>query len=368
MSSTFSLWLVSPVGERLLLIDRVVRIETTLSVNNIGLAKIRFPAKFDLAQYVQEDSRLEIWRNIDSGGLQIDGDTVWLIRDWSTALNRSGLQQSVVAFSSNDLLGRPIVAYPAGSAQSSKSNVPIDDLMKAVVRENLGNLATDPSRDFSITVAPDLSAAPATSKSFAWRNVLGVLQDLAQDADEQGVKVFFGLVYNPNTGGFEFQTRVNQWGVDRSQPDDNRVLLSVRSGTLSEVKRDFVSSQERNVIYVGGRGEEAERDIETVIDTTRLGVAPMNRRERFVNSSGTGKGDTVELQAVGDSALKSARVVEIFSAKVRDNRSVKEGREYKFGDRTLMEDNGVITPVRVDTIKRVVFRGRQTINVGLRGD
>ena len=368
--ATDSLWLVSPAGERLLLLDRFVRLETTTTVNGIGLTKIKLKNDFDLAQYVQEDTHIEIWRRVEGQNIKIDGDTVWFVRDWGEILNRAGRQVEITAYSANEILDRPIVAYASGTAQAKKTNIALDDAMKAFVRENLGSLATDSSRDFSsfITVAPDLSHAPLSGISAAWDDLFGALVDMAQDSDEKATKLFFGMVYNPNDGGLTFETRIGQWGVDHSLNDDSRVVLSIQSGTLSEISEETLTSVEKNVMYTGGRGEGTDRDIVTSINTSRLAIAPLNRREKFINASNIEKGDLDALADIGEARLKANRIVTLFTAKVRNNPNVRYGIEYNLGDRVLVESKDQILPVRVDTVKRIKTRGRETITVGLRGD
>ena len=370
MSSSYAVWAVSPVGERLVLLGRLVRLESTNTVNAVGIQKIRLKNDFDLARFIQEDTRIEVWRRVGDGNLTIDSETVWFVRDWEEVLNRAGRNVNITAYSANDEIDRPIVAYASGTAQAKKTDLPLDDAMKAFIRENLGELATDPTRNFStyISVAPDLSQAPVSSISAAWDDVLRTLRDLAQDSDEKGVRLFFGMVYNPNNGIITFETRINQWGVDHSVNKDSRVILSVLAGTLSEIRQKTITSVEKNVMYVGGQGPGINRDIVTAVDVGRLAVSPLNRRERFVNATQVKKGNFAELRAIGDARLKENRLVELFSAKVRDSKAVKFGREYKLGDRVLVETTNRIFPARIDTVKTLVERGRETINVGLRAD
>jgi hypothetical protein len=94
----------------------------------------------------------------------------------------------------------------------------------------------------------------------------------------------------------------------------------------------------------------------------------LNRREKFINANNTEKGNIAELSDIGEATIKANRPLQFFSAKARNNKNVQYGREYGLGDRVLLETISGIVPVRIDTIKRTKAAGRETINLGLRGD
>lgn len=367
MSAYYSIWLTNVAGERVKLLDHVFNISYTLTVNQIGIAQVDVPEL--PSDLFQEDSRLEIWRQVPGGKKYLEGDTCWIIRDWEDVLTQQGDEfVRLSAYSANFILDAPIVAYKSATSQAEKSDQ-ADDMMKAIVRENLGSSASDSDRDLStyITVDADSGDGPSTSKSFAHRNVLATLREIAQDADGQGTPLFFGLAYDPTSLGFTFSTRTQHWGDDHGKDGaGGRVVLSARNGTLSDVRRAYVSSEERTVIYVGGQGQGDDRQVEKVEDSERSGLTPFNRREYFVdarNSSGT-----ATLQAEGRAALKALRPREIFSAKIRDTQAIRYGREYRFGDRVIAEHRGRVVEARLDSVRVRVARGREDINAELRAD
>lgn len=366
----YAVWLLTPTRTRLALIDRVIRVDLTLTVNQVGVAQLVLPMTFPIA-WIQEDSVLEIWRHVVGGAKYLEGETAWLIRDWGRSLAQGGEEAiNLETYTANEQLDRPIVDYAAGSSQAEKSSDYIDDIMKAIIRENLGSLATDSDRDFSdwLTVESDLSAGPTTSKSFAWRNVLTVLRELAQEADDQGTPVFFDIVHNPGETAFTFKTFTNQRGVNQGSDGAKQVVLSPRNGTLAEVRREYMSSVERNAVTVGGRGEGSEREIVRQEETSRLSISPINRREIFVDARNTAEGDTAALEAEAGAAIRNHRPREIFSAVIRDTEAIKYGREYGFGDRVVAEFRGRAVDCRLDSVRIVVERGREEIRAELRAD
>jgi hypothetical protein len=367
MANDYSVWLVTPTGVRIKLLDRLVRLQYVVTVNAVGLAKVQVPASFPLETYIQEDTRLEIWRRVPGGGKYIDASTIWLVRDWDETLSQRGEEFiTIVAYSGNELLDRPIVAYASGTAQAKKSTDYIDDMMKELVDENLGSSATDSDRDLSawLSIAPDLSDGPQTAKSMAWRKLLPTLKELAQEADDQGTRVFFGITYNPDDGIVTFETRTTQWGIDHS--GDDKIVLAARNGTLSDIRRSFTSSNERNYVYVGGQGQGQDRTIVEQEIEERTALSPFNRRELFVDARNTNI--PAELEAEAGAALRNGRPREVFLAKIRDTQGIKYGREYGFGDRVVAEFRGRTAAARLDSVEILVERGKEDIRATLRVD
>ncbi len=368
MSNDYSVWLVTPTGERIKLLDRLVWLSYIVTVNQVGVARVGVPASFPLESFIQEDTRLEIWRRVPGAGKYIDANTVWLVRDWDETLAQSGEETiTIVAYSSDELLDRRIVAYASGTAQAKKGPDYIDDMMKELVAENLGASATDSDRDISdwLSIAADLSAGPQTSMSMAWRQLLPTLRELAQEADDQGSPVFFGVTYDAMSGGLTFETRVSQWGVDHSG-DDSRLVLSPGNGTLSDVTRSFLSSGERNYVYVGGKGQGADRMIVEQEVLARTGLSPFNRREVFIDKRNSGEPDVLGAEA--GAAIRKHRPQETFTAKIRDTQAIRYGRDYGFGDRILAEFRGRTAAARLDSVEVSMERGRENISATLRVD
>lgn len=366
--TNYSIWLSNPNGIRIRLIDRFISLNYTLAINGIGVLKLELGKDFPLSSLVQEDSQLEVFRQVPGGKKYRDGDAKWLIRDWEQNVASNGLETiTLLAYSAPEILDRAIIAYAAGSAQANKSVMPVDNLIKALIRENLGSLATDTARNRAyLVVDSDLGQGPTTSKSMSWRPLLPVLRELAQDSDDQGSPTFFDVIYPAGSSTLVARTYAGQRGDDHSQVGPRRVVLSQKTGSLAEVKRLFTSRDERNVIYVGGSGQESNRLVVTVDDPARTAVSPLNRREMFVNQSNVG--DAAVLQAEGAAALRNYRARETFSAKVRDSRAIRYGLHYGFGDRLVAEFGTRTANIRIDAVEINVSQGKEDIRVTFRVD
>jgi hypothetical protein len=325
---------------------------------------------------IGRDCRLEIWRTRhDPAGesaiplsQQLDTETAWLVRRVRKLLTRDGRRLlELGAVPAIDLLASRIVSYPVGNAYASKSG-PADDLMKQVVRENLGTAATDSARRLGdwLFITPDLSQAPTVSKSFARRNVLHVLKELAEASAQAGTPLYFDIV-SPARGQFAFRTYTGARGTDHTFPAGvNPVVLSPETGTLTQVDRTFDYEDEFSVVYAAGQGVEAERLVAEAIDTARSSASPFGRRERLVDARQIA--DVDELAAEAQAALAAGHPRRTFQAMVVSMPGMAYGRHWRWGDRVTASFDGEIIDCHIDELEVIVEGGRETVRAWLRAD
>ncbi len=205
----FELWLTTDTGARLDILDEAESFEWSRVINGIGRCRVTLTGDFDLS-LLSPDNRIEIWRE-PSSGAKLRLEDIYFIRRIVPTTNQDGLQRITVrAMSPTELLLRRIIAFAAGSSQSAKTDN-VDDMMKEIVRENLGASAGNDgfgaSRSFDATffsVQADATLGPSITKNFSWRNVLIVLQDLSDVAREAGTELYFAVVPTSTTT-FEFE-------------------------------------------------------------------------------------------------------------------------------------------------------------------
>ena len=132
-----------------------------------------------------------------------------------------------------------------------------DDLMKAIVSKQLGSTAS--AWRSKITEAPNLGAGGASiSKAFAYRNVLTVLQEIADLVTEAGVWLGFDVVRTA-PGAFEFRTYTGQRGQNHGRNSGDPRLVGKQYGNLSEATFGTYHMDERNWVLVAGQGEGDSR-------------------------------------------------------------------------------------------------------------
>lgn len=322
----YTLWLDDDRGNHLALLDQFISINYVRVVNGVGAWSISLPGRFDW-HLLDVDRRVEIWREVN-GSIRLQ--TVGLIRKINFEDDETGLTTITISGPDiNDLLRRRIVAYYAGSAQAHKSGHG-DDVMKSVVRENLGESAAPERRlGYGFSVQPDLGLGPIIEKSFAWRNVLDALVEIADACRSAGVSVYFDIVpTSPTT--FEFRTFTPYRGNDHSITSSSPVRLGVEFGTLVTPSYNVDHNDEANYIYAGGQGEGSERTIVEVYDTSRIGISIWNRCERFVDARNEKTEEGVRTAA--NEALDRGLPRRRFSGKIVDAPGCRFGIEWDFGD------------------------------------
>lgn len=389
--ANYELWVSSPTGERLALIEHWEALRLRRRVNAVGDLVVVVPADVVPLSYFQVDGRLEVWRD---GRLVTE--TTWLIQyiakrllgprvtslvggkesfeAFQRILRSSAWQASagservieVGAVSPVQLLSRRIVAYAAASSQAQKTGT-ADDLIKAVARENLGRSAAA-GRDVSalLTIEADRGAGYSLSKGFAYRNVLTVCQELAAASEENGTAVFFDVVA-PTPSTLELRTYTGQRGEDHSPGAAQPVILSPEAGTLEEAERAFDYSQEVTYVLAGGQGLQSDRLTASATDDARAGRSPFGRREVFRDARHLN--DTTLIQAEADASLRRGQPARFFGGRVRSAPGQEYGVHWRWGDTVGAAFEGEVLTARIDAVTMTVDAiGEETLHAELQGE
>ena len=294
------------------------------------------------------DRIIRIDRSVAGGPFAIEFNTMWFCRlaEWDYE------KITITAFDADILLKRRVLAYSAKSTQTNKFGT-ADDLMKAYVRENLGELAGDAIRTIPpnlFGVQPDLGGCPRLNKSASGKTVLSVLQELATDSLAKGTWLGFGIIAVNNGTKLEFQTFTGQRGTDRRYPyGDNPTLLGAEQGNLTNVTLTDDWRDEGNVVYAGGQGEGSSQIIQFAQNRQRREITTWSRIEEWVSASHAGT--TLTGQTEAELRLRELRPFKSFSADVQDTDSSRYGREYRLGDRVTALFDGETFDVMVEGVQ-----------------
>jgi len=386
--TTYEVWLCDQYGRRLTIIDNLIGFEIVKVVNSISYCSVTLPGNFHAIYQtmIGIDYMIEFWRSPTQGSIQLE--SVFFVRDITFEEDIKGNDIIILAGpDANDLLDRRIVAYAAGSSQSSKSDI-ADDMLKEIVKENLGASATDTDRDLTslnFTVAGDISDGPHIVKAFSWRNVLQVLQDITYMATENGTALFFDVVpkvVSSSVIGFEFRTYIDQPGQDRTYDSNNPIIFSKEWGNLANPMLRYDYTREINYVYGGGQGEESDRVISEQYDTARIGTSVWNRREAFTDAR-----NETTVTGVANKAKEVLREnvpVIRFTGILLDTPQTRYGVDWFFGDKVEISYRGIqfqgvakalrirldkegneILEVKVETIRsRGVLAASDSITIG----
>lgn len=329
----WEVWLCYPDGTRRKPLDMALSWTCSKVVNDLGSFEITLPlAKMEQLGLLEPDldSILEFRRA--AWGSALTEFMGGFVRAYEYTTDEITLK----GYGYNYLLDGRIVAYYAGSSYASKSDY-ADDLMKAVVRENLGSLATDTTRDLStlgFSVSANATLGVRQDRAFSNKELLDVLRDVSFTSVQDGTPVFFEVTH-PTATTFEFVTYISQPGQDLT---GELLPMSAEAGTLTNPRYLIDRRQEVNRYRVGGDEQGYHRNYVNVQDTTRQADSVWNLRERFLDRRNL---SAAQLEDAGLNALQAAQPIRKFSANLLDAKGSRFGLDWNFGDRVPARFRGL---------------------------
>jgi Siphovirus ReqiPepy6 Gp37-like protein len=356
MTLFYTAWIYDSAGQAVTYIDDFIddagaSFTAARSVNTPGRLAMHLPAKYlpffrNPRRWL--DYRIGMFRRIDNGPEVLDTGTIYFVRN--VVRRRKGLVRTITIGgpSAMQILKRRIVNAAAGSSGAQKTAA-IDNMMKAIVREQFGSGA-GAGRDISasLSVGADLSLGTSSTRAFSYDNVLEQLQDLAVEAGGTAVPLFFDVVA-PTMSTLEFRVRAGQWGVNRtSSSGAGAVLLSSDEDTLADVTVEENYDDEVNVVYVGGAGQTSNRNVQSVSDATRIAASALNRAEAF--ASYTNSNAPSVLMGYGNTVLRAGRPKKRMEATLVSSPTAQYGKHWNYGDKLTANDAGDVFDARIDSI------------------
>ena len=339
-------------------------LEYVKTQNQIGSLVVDIPRGLYQYDEFSVGDIFEVWRE-KNGTLELQNETAYFLQNWEFwADSEGGEYIRLIASDANWLLDTAIVAAFSGSEDAEMTGIP-DDLMKAIVSKQLGSTAS--AQRSKITEAPNLGAGGASiSKAFAYRNVLTVVQELADLATEAGVWLGFDVVRTA-PGAFEFRTYTGQRGQDHGRASGDPRLVGRQYGNLSEATFGTYHADERNVVVVGGQGEGTARTLVMRANDSRVLASKWNRREYFKDSRDDST--TAALEADGDAALEEFKPKQRLTGTLHDTPGMQYGIHYWFGDVLSVEAFGYFVDCHVKAVRvRVDQDGGEQLDIKLEGE
>jgi len=337
MAGDYELWLADDRGNRKVLVDDVLSIVATKVDGDRGVITVNLKGNFD-RNMLNKDWQWHLWRGPSGGTLSLFN--AYLIRKPTYQTTGSEQTIEVKGYDGKDILRRRIVAYAAGTAYANKT-AESDDMMKAIVEENLGATAGG-DRDMSalFSIQADVSAGPILTKSFAWRNMLDVLQDLQEASRAEGTEVFFDVVPipSPTTLSWDFRTATGQPGADLTS-GANQVVFDQYRGNMRDPSYSEDWTDERNYIYGLGQGEGDDREQEEVEDATSSTASFWARSEGYADARLEEEANGVREEA--RAMLENSRAKIFFSATPVDTEGTRFGRDWNWGDKVIARYSGL---------------------------
>lgn len=358
-NASYSVWICDPLGVRLKLVEDWSDLSYARAHGAVGRAVIQMPFRTIDRQLMERDYVWQIWRS--TPGIPKRLVFAGMARRFRY---HEEDRRDIVEVGIEDgmgLLYSRIVPY----SHSQKSDQ-IDDMMKAIVRENLGASVTDADRNLSaynFTVAEDVGLGPSSEKNFPWLKVGEILDTLFWDSAAQSDPVFYDVEpYLTGNGlGWNFYTVTGQLGVDRTYTSGSPAVFSRGFGNLENPDLSYDYEDEVTVATVGGQGEGDGREIVEAIASGRRYASPWNRRESFVN--GSNATTTTQLTKQAAQARRAGRPKTKFTATLKDTPQTRYGQHWYYGDKVVVGAYGVNFDAWINAVSfQVDSNRRETLN------
>jgi hypothetical protein len=368
-SAFYTVYLTDADGVRLADASDFLELTYARVVNAPSYLSIELPVRStDMNNIVLPDGRIEVWRSVDGRAAVLEMECSWLIQSITQSIDQNGERRLIVEAAhplwALQEIGRSVMAK-ARTAEARKSGA-ADDIIKQIVREQAAS-PTDSTRQLPISVAVNTSQAPVISKAFAWRPVLEVVQEIAEDVTQDGTYLAFDIV-NTGSSDFEFRTYIDQRGIDRRFPNGVvPLLIGPEYGNVGQVnvKRDW--SSEVTAVNVLGPGQGNQRRTTLVVDTSRSLRSPWRYREMTLSLT---QADTAaERRAEGNARLRAGRPFVQIEGRLLSTKQSLYGRDWNWGDYLTMQTGfGYTIDCRVDAVQVRVSPEREQIDAILRGE
>lgn len=311
-----------------------LRASFSRALNTPGEGSIVLPDVYP-PDFFQELQRVRVTWAKDGRTPALLGDTIWHVKGMIYDEDNQTVELLVV--DNLGLLKNVIIAYPADSEYADKTeengnNGPVDDLIKAYVRENGGSLTVDGFRGLGlIAVDPDRSMGHVTSKQASYQPLLDTIKSLADESKAKGLSLYYDLVQYER-GFLRFVMRYGLWGTMQT---DTGLRFSKRSGTLTNVVITYDYREKTNLVIVGGEGQGLERITATIRrpDYQRIGMYDFG--ERFVDASSAETAEAMESEAYTE--LERTRVKPKLTASLVEGPGAYFGFNYNLGDLVVAE-------------------------------
>lgn len=336
-------------------IENIIEWDFARTTNDLGWFTVRL-TDID-PRYLSPDNILEFYRTPVGSTPRLLGTGFlryweWIEADGPPSIRLGGPDQL-------DLVARRVVAYNDPEVNWHKDG-PADDLIKAVIRENMGTLSTDPwynrGRAYDpdhFIVAPDEGKGRDIEKEFQYRNVLEVIREMADasgwpsEADNfVGLPIFFDCVY-VGPAKFEFRTWSPLRGVDRTIGTQVAPLIfSKEAGNLASPVLRFDYAEEQNIIYGLGTGDGTSRMVDPENDVPRENLSIWNLREGIVPATEETTILGVAIRAFNRMQERRPRV--FFQGNLLDTPQTRFGVDWGYGDVVTIRYRGMEFDGRVD--------------------
>lgn len=361
-------------GQILDIINDFMTLEYTLTENDYGSLYLDLPDIY-LPDHFAIDNRLEVVRTASDGINRIEGNKPFFIRLVRYKYDEDGKRyMHILAYDAVQLISRRIIAYPNNTSYSLKDGY-ADKILVELFRENCGDLVANLDAYY---IVPALMVnrpfptyaqhyAPASASGYSIKTddmsrqlLLPRMQDICEMSRENDIYLSFDYI-RLNERDLEFRTYLGQRGSNHGTGSSSRIIFSVDTQNLSYSTVEFDHTETKNFVYAGGRGQDANRVIETEADYEAWLLSPFNRCEDWLDVDG---------EDVWPAALEAAAVIKkrapktVFNGHIAQTPACIYGVHYQWGDLVTAVQDKNSFDVHLDTVNiKVSADGNEEINI-----
>lgn len=347
-------------------IDDFYKLELFRGEFGYGSLYLDLPLKRYHSLGFQTDWRLEVYRRSSISPLVRIGDTQWLtkiVRNKVDEQNKEYLH--LLAYDPLQILAKRIVAYVAGTPYALKEDMCADDMIKEILRENIGAEVTDGARDLSqwLVIEENKGQAPKiTLDDFAFQQILPLLGQICDKSEAAGTYLSFDIVYDDALEKLVFKTYTGQRGTNRGKDSLMPLYLShhsdyanVMGGNLSYASVETDATDEVTFVYSGKATEQTNNFFVTLANQSTINTSPFGRAEDYLTTGDSL--DYYDMMVEAKEWLQHKHRLFRLNAHVQSDASLQFGRDYGFGDLVLFRYGGETYNIHLDEFRIVVSGG-----------
>lgn len=349
-------------GNMIGLYDDLVSLNYRKILNGIGMAILTVPDTHPLIAQLVDDLLLQV--NLiylsPSNGIIYKQDFVGLYRDKQIATDDDGLSHYLLYFvGTNDVLSRNIVAYPSGVNNKSQwTGQNIHVIAKQIVQNNCTSaLATtangrlrnaNPVRSLIANLGSGHDpTTPTINYSCAYRNVLEVVQELAQLGGFD-----FEVYFDKSSSNSLVYLQYDLMGTDKH----TTIIFDLSLDNIASANVDGERLREKTVAIVGGDGTGSGR---TTSIHTGANQSASDDYELFIDARSSA---SPELDSIGDAKLDELTARTSVNVDISPSSGYLYNRDYDLGDLVTASYQGIQETKKITTVE-VTFDQEQNSKI-----
>lgn len=363
----------NPYNIKIATIRDFYKLELFRTEMSYGSLYLDIPLRDGLDIDFQIDGRIDVWRRAQGMGVARLGETQWLIRNVRHKVDENNKQFiHILAYDPLVIIDKYIIAYVAGTPYSLKENIPADDMIKQIARENFGSLATDWRRDLSawLYIEDDKSQAPAISMDdMAFEKIMPNLEQICEKSAAAGTYLSYDIVYDDRLEKLALRTYTKQRGSNHGTGSTVPLVfgfyndpVNVLGYGLNYASVETDATDEHTFIYSGQASQDTNCFYTTISNDDIIKSSPFGRREDYITAGDASTPDTVLNEAHAWLQHKTRKT--IINGHIEQLSGLRYGIDYGYGDLVVFRYLGKSYDIHLDEIRFIVDeRGKEDITV-----